>query len=90
MIIYFLKKNFSFCGVQPVNNILIASGERQRDSALHIYVSILPQTPLPSMLPYNIEQHSMCYTISSCWLSIKNIAVYKALFLSNGAFSLNS
>ena len=91
MVIYFLKKSFLFCiGEQPINNILIVSGERQRDLALHIHVSTLPQTPLPSMLPYNTEQSSMCYTMNSCWLSIKNIAVCKALFLSNGAFSLKS
>ena len=34
---------------QPVNNavILIASGGQQRNSAMHIHVSILPQTLLP-------------------------------------------
>ena len=31
-------------------------GEPQRDSATHIHVYILPQTPLPSRLPHNIEQ----------------------------------
>ena len=36
----------------------MVSGEEQRDSALHIHVSILPQTPLLSKLPNNIEQSS--------------------------------
>ena len=39
-----------------------------------IHVSILPQTLLPSSLPYNIEQSSLCYTVGHCWLSILNIA----------------
>ena len=42
-----------------MNNVVIVSGELQRNSAIHIYVSVLPQTPLPSRLPYNIEQSSM-------------------------------
>ena len=32
-----------------------------------IYVSILPQTPLPSRLPHNIVQSSICYTVESFW-----------------------
>jgi len=35
-------------------------------------VSILPQTPLPSRLPHNIEQSSLCYRVGPCWLSILN------------------
>ena len=56
------------------NNIVIVSGEQWRDSAIHIHVSILPQTPLPSRLPH-IEQSSLCDTVGPCWLSISNIAV---------------
>ena len=44
--------------------------EQPRDSAIHIHVSILPQTPFPSRLPHNIEQISLCYTVGPCWLSI--------------------
>ena len=48
--------NFLFCiGVEPVNNTVIVSGEQGRDSAVHIHVSILPQTPLLSRLPHNTE-----------------------------------
>ena len=39
------------------------------------YTSILPQTPLPSRLPHNIEQSSLCYAVGPCWLPILNIAV---------------
>ena len=45
---------------QLTNNIVIVSGGGQRDPAIHIHVSILPQTPLPSKLPYDIEQSSLC------------------------------
>ena len=40
-----------------------------------MHVSTLPQTPLPSRLPCNIEQSSMCYTVRPCWLSALNTAV---------------
>ena len=63
--------NFLFCiRVQLINNAVIVSGEQWRDSAIPIHVSILPQTPLPSRLPHNTEQSSMCYTVGPCWLSI--------------------
>ena len=52
-----------FCiGVYPISNIVEVSGEQRRDSAVHIHISILPQTPLPSRLPCNIKQSSMCST----------------------------
>ena len=38
-----------------MNNVVIVSGRQQRDSAIHIHVSILPQTPFPSRLPHSIE-----------------------------------
>ena len=60
---------------QLMNNVLIVSGEQQRNSAIHTYVSILPQTPLPSRLPRNIGLSSMGYMIGPFWLSILNIAV---------------
>ena len=66
----FKKKNFLFCiEVQLINNIVIVSGGQQRDSAIHIHVSILSQTPLPSRLPHNIEQSPLCHTVGPCWLS---------------------
>ena len=42
------------------------SGGRQRYSAVHIYVSILPQTPLLSSLPHSIEQSSL-WTYAFCF-----------------------
>ena len=53
---------------------MIVLGEQQRDSAIYIHGSILPQTPLPSRLPHHIEQNCLCYTVDPCWLSILNIA----------------
>ena len=54
---------------------MINSGEQQRDSVIHIHVSILPQTPLLSRLPHNIELSSLCYTVCSYGLSILNIGM---------------
>ena len=48
---------------------MILLGDQRRDSAIHTHVSILPQAPLPSGLPHNIEQSSVCYTVGPCWLS---------------------
>ena len=59
----------------PINNVVIVSSEQQRDSAIHIHVSILLQTPLPSRLPHNTEQSSLCSTAGPCLWSILNIAV---------------
>ena len=59
-------------GIEPMSPVLAGrfsttelSGEQQRDSALHIHVSILSQIALPSRLPYNTEQSSMCYIVGS-------------------------
>ena len=71
-----ISLNFLCCiGVQPINNVVIVSGEERRDSAVHIHESILAQTPLPPTLPHDIEQSSMCHTVGPCWLSILNTAV---------------
>jgi len=40
--------------MQPINNVVIVSDEQRRDSAIHILVSILPQTPFPSRPPHDI------------------------------------
>ena len=63
--------NFLFCiGVEPINNVVVVSGGQQRNSAIHVHVSILHQTPLLSRLLHNTEQSSLCYTVGPCWLSI--------------------
>ena len=54
---------------------MIISGGKQKDSVIHIHVSLLPQTTLPSSFPHNIEQSSLCYIVGPCWLYILNIAV---------------
>ena len=76
---YILKKNKLVLVYSQltmvINNIVIVSGRQQRDSAIHLYVSILPQSLFPSRLPHTIEQSSLCYTVHPCWLSILNIAV---------------
>ena len=58
-----------------INNVVTVSGAQQRNSAVHMHVSILPQTPLPSRLPHNIGQSPLCHPVGPCWLSILNIAV---------------
>ena len=63
---------------------MTVEGEQQKDPAIHIYVSILPQTPFPSRLPYNTEQSSMCYTVGLYRLSILNIAVNKLMVAGVG------
>ena len=55
--------------------MVVVSGEQQGNSVIQIHVSILPQTPLPSRLPRNVEQGSLWYIVGPCWLSILNIAV---------------
>ena len=69
-----LLKILFYFGIQLINNVTASDGQ-QRDSAIHIHVPILPQTPLPSRLPHHSEQSSLCYTIGPCWLSTLNIAV---------------
>ena len=72
--------------LQMINNVVIVSGGQQRDSAIHIHESILPQTSLPSRLPYNIEQSSLCYSVGPCWLSIISIAVCFQIVVASQAF----
>ena len=68
--------NFLFCIiVQWINNVGRVSGAQQRDSAIHIQVSTLPQTLLSSRLPHNTEQNSLCYTIGPCCLSSSSAEV---------------
>ena len=60
----------------------MVSGEQLRDSALHIQVSIVPQTPHPSRLTHTIEQSftiQLYYTVGPCWLSILCSSVYTVI-----------
>ena len=63
-----------------MNNIVIVSGEQGRDSAICIRVSILPLTLLPSRLPHNIEQSSLCYTVGP-WLSTSFLIYSNKIFI---------
>ena len=53
-----------------MNNVVLVSDEQRRNSAIHIHISILPQTPLPSRLPQNSEQSCVCYAVGPGWLSM--------------------
>ena len=57
------------------NNGVFIAGVQQRDSVMHICVSIFFQILFPFMLLHNIEQNYLCYTVGPSWLSISNIAV---------------
>ena len=64
----FLTFNFKL-GYSQLSAMIVSVGQH-RDSAICRHVSILPQSPLPSRLPCNIEQNSLCYTaVGACWLS---------------------
>ena len=59
---------------------MIVSDGQQRDSAIHTRVSILPQTPLPSRLPHNIEQElSVPYSRSLLLMHFKYSSVYLSI-----------
>ena len=53
---------------------MLVSGVQQSDSVMHIHVSILFKI-LPFRLLQNVEQHSLCYTIDPCWLSVLHTVV---------------
>ena len=46
-----------------MSNVVVVSGESQRDSAIHVHVSILPPTcpPPPSRLPHNLLAGISCH-----------------------------
>ena len=63
---FFYHLNFLFYNeVKPINNVVIVPGAQQSDSAIHKHIFIPPQTPLPSRLPHNIEQSSLCCTVDA-------------------------
>ena len=55
--------------------MVLVSGVQQRDSVVHIHVSILFQILFPFRLLQNIEQNSLCYAVGPYWLSILYIVV---------------
>ena len=50
-----------------MNNVVIVSDVQQSDSAIHVRLSIYPQTP---RLPHKMEQSFLYYTVGPCWLSV--------------------
>ena len=58
-----------------IYNVVLVSGVQQSDSVIHIHISILLQVLFPFRLLLNIEQSSLCYAVSPCWLSILSIVV---------------
>ena len=73
--VLYLKKFFLFyTGAQLINNVVLESGIQQSDSVIHTRASILFQIIFPFSLLQNIEQHSLCYTVGPCWLTVLNIA----------------
>ena len=60
--------------VLSFNDVVIISREQQSGLVIHIHVSILLQTPLPSTLPHNIEQSS--YSKSLLVIHLKYCGVY--------------
>ena len=59
---------------EPINNVVV-SGEQRRDSAIHIHVSILPETLLPSCGYTTLSRVLCAYRVGLCLLSILHIAV---------------
>ena len=64
------KKFVFYIGVEPINNVVRVSGAHQSYLAIHIHVSNLSQSPLPSRQPRDVGHSSLCYTVGPCWLSI--------------------
>ena len=73
--IFFFLTFYSALEYSRLTMLVIVSGGQQRDSAIHIHVSILPQTPLPARLPHSTEQSFLCCTAGHCWLAILNLTV---------------
>ena len=70
---------------------MTVSGGQQRDSAIHIHVSICLQTPLPFRLPHNIEQSSRCYPCGPLLvIHFKYSSVYPSITTSLTIPSLQS
>jgi len=69
-----------------MSNAVIVACRHQNVAAVHMHVSILPQTPLPSRLPHNTEQSSLCYTVAQLlWLSIDWLIIhfkYSIIYMS--------
>ena len=65
-----------------INSVVVFSGEHQRDSAIHVHVSILAQTSLPSRLLLNTEQFHVLYNRSLVAIHFKYSSVYMSILKS--------
>ena len=70
-----LKKNFFLYWSIPDLQCCDSFRWAEKGPIIDIRISILPEIPLPSRLPQNIEQSSLCYTVGPYWFSILNKAV---------------
>ena len=62
---------------------MIVSDGQQRDSTMHKHVAILPQTPLLSRSPHDIEQSSLCYKCYVFKKTVSSIHKFVSSFLPN-------
>ena len=74
---FFQILNLLFCiGVYPINNVVVVSGEQQRDSAIHIHVSILPSHPgfhrTLSRDPYNRSLLIIHFEYGCVYMTVRN------------------
>ena len=59
-----------------MNSVVIVSGEQQRDSAIHIHVSILPQTPSHPGCHITLSKVPCAYSRSLLATHFKYSSVY--------------
>ena len=78
----FLVLLLIYIRVQPINNVGRISDGQQRDSAIRIHASILPQTPLSPRLPRNTEQSPLCYTVGPMNASHENYHCATTIMIS--------
>ena len=78
-ILFFIYFKFLFCiGVQTINNVIVL-GEMQRDSTIHIHVSILPQTPFHPACHITLSRVPCLYSRSLLVIHFKNSSVHMSI-----------
>ena len=81
--IFFLTFYFTLEYSRLTNTVVIVSGEQQRDSAIHIYASVVTQTPLPSRLPHTEHRAEFpgLYSRSLLVFHFKYSSVYMSILV---------
>ena len=74
-ILFFLNKSVLICVGGIANKQCCDSFRWIAKGLIYVHVSLLPQTPLPSRLPRDIEQSSLGCAAGPCWFSMLNTAV---------------